>query len=63
MVTRFWSTKKMEHYSEERMASTFWYIPVYPAEDSMFPIKVTTANPKVRVMHACMQKWKEKNEA
>jgi len=27
----------------------FLYIPVYLAEDSMFPIKATTANPKVRV--------------
>jgi len=47
------------------------YIPVYLAEDSMFPIKATTANPKVRVKVSfkvgdnklTIEKWREKNEA
>jgi len=47
------------------------YIPVYLAEDSMFPIKATSANPKVRVKISfkigdnklTVEKWKESNEA
>ena len=47
------------------------YIPLYLAEDSMFPIKVTTANPGVRVKISfkvgdnklTIEKWKENNEA
>ena len=49
----------------------FLYIPVYLAEDSMFPIKVTTSNPKVRVKISfkvgdnklTVEKWKENKEA
>jgi hypothetical protein len=49
----------------------FLYIPVYLAEDSMFPIKATPANPKVRVKISfkvgdnklTIEKWKESNEA
>jgi hypothetical protein len=49
----------------------FLCIPVYLAEDSMFPIKATPANPKVRVKISfkvgdnklTIKKWKEKNEA
>jgi len=49
----------------------FLYIPVYLAEDSMFPIKATSANPKVRVKISfkagdnklTIEKWREKNEA
>jgi len=49
----------------------FLYIPVYLAEDSMFPIKATPANPKVRVKISfkvgdrklTVEKWREKNEA
>jgi len=49
----------------------FLYIPVYLAEDSMFPIKATIANPKVRVKisfkvgdsKVTIEKWKENNEA
>jgi len=49
----------------------FLYIPVYLAEDSMFPIKATSANPKVRVKISfkigdnklTIEKWKENNEA
>ena len=48
----------------------FLYILVYLSEDSMFPIKATTANPKVRVKISfkvgdnklTIEKWKEKNE-
>jgi len=47
------------------------YIPVDLAEDSMFPIKVTQVNPKVRVKISfkignnklTVEKWKENNEA
>jgi len=47
------------------------YIPVYLAEDSMFPFKATPANPKVRVKISfkvgdnklTVEKWKENNEA
>ena len=49
----------------------FLYIPVYLAEDSMFPIKATPANPEVRVKISfkvgdnklTIEKWKENNEA
>ena len=49
----------------------FLYIPVYLAEDSMFPIKATIANPKVRVKISfkigdnklTIEKRREKNEA
>jgi len=48
----------------------FLYIPVYLAEDSMFPIKATPANPKVRVKISfkvgdnklTIEEWKENNE-
>ena len=47
------------------------YIPVDLAEDSMFPIKATSANPEVRVKISfkvgdrklTIEKWREKNEA
>ena len=47
------------------------YIPVDLTEDSMFPFKATSANPKVRVKISfkvgdnklTVEKWKEKNEA
>ena len=47
------------------------YIPKALAEDSMFPIKATPANPKVRVKISfkagdnklTIKKWKENNEA
>jgi hypothetical protein len=47
------------------------YIPKDLAEDSMFPIKATPANPKVIVKISfkagdnklTMEKWKENNEA
>jgi hypothetical protein len=47
------------------------YIPVDLAEDSMFPIKATPANPKVEVKISfkvgdnklTIEKWKENNEA
>jgi len=47
------------------------YIPKDLAEDSMFPIKATPANPKVRVKISfkagdnklTIEKWKENNEA
>jgi hypothetical protein len=47
------------------------YIPVYLAEDSMFPFKATLANPGVKVKISfkvgdnklTIQKWKENNEA
>ena len=46
------------------------YIPVYLAEDSMFPFKATPANPKVRVKTSfkigdrklTIEKWEEQNE-
>ena len=49
----------------------FLYIPVYLAEDSMFPIKATPANPQVRVKISfkvgdnklTIEKWRENNEA
>jgi len=49
----------------------FLYIPVYLAEDSRFPIKATTANPKARVKISfkigdnklTIEKWRAKNEA
>jgi hypothetical protein len=49
----------------------FLYIPVYLAEDSMFPFKATLANPKVRVKISfkvgdnklTIEKGKENNEA
>jgi len=49
----------------------FLYIPVYLAEDSRFPVKATSANPKVRVKISfkvgdnklTIEKWKESNEA
>ena len=47
------------------------YVPVYLAEDSMFPIKATPTNPKVEVKiffkvgdnKLTIEKWKENNEA
>ncbi len=47
------------------------YIPVDLAEDSMFPIEATPANPEVRVKISfkvgdkklTIEKWKENNEA
>jgi hypothetical protein len=47
------------------------YIPKDLAEDSMFPIKATTANPELRVKISfkvgdnklTIEKWKENNEA
>ena len=46
------------------------YIPVDLAEDSMFPFKATSANPKVRVKISfkvgdnklTIEKWREKTE-
>jgi len=47
------------------------YIPKALAEDSTFPIKATSANPKVRIKISfkagdrklTVEKWREKNEA
>jgi len=70
VVTRLWSTKQKEDY-RRKDGKYLMYIPKDLAEDSMFPIKATPANPKVIVKISfkagdnklTMEKWKENNEA